>query len=209
MAEKSEFSSSDVPDTELILSEKNAAQLRSNYLGRVSLLRSKVFGKLAEHNAMRGGSGWAIFYAEPFDEFTERNETLLFTYRLQGMQEHHPSLVRIITNEYIRGSDASFYLVQDTTVDHEDDCMYFLDSFQIGSETNDTHGVIFWVDNDVLQVTPNFKSFTPILPLLVEGGDTVTPLGTYTCLEDEIYSLDRASAIVDNVLGLDPVFQIT
>ncbi|HSX36701.1 MAG TPA: hypothetical protein VLG13_01095 [Patescibacteria group bacterium] len=122
--------------------------LESRFQDECNMFRADVFGKLAIHDAMKNGMGWAVFNADSFDEGSLAmgdgdRQILVISYLLNNIPRriyNRPvPLVRLIANEIIMGEEGNYgMLTTDFGLDGEDDAQYFIDSIS----THDSEGMV-------------------------------------------------------------------
>lgn len=196
-----------IPEAEL----ENEAMLNRRMLVSklhedMAVFRAEVFLKLMKHNSLRNGWGWAVFYSDMaagrggLAQLDDRTEVLIAVRRERNIPETRPSSIHLLTQQLHRQQDGGSFMLEEVTIDWENDAQYRVSSFSYDDETQNVDigtSPYFHADEEGLSVF-NFKQFTPTDPIYVPGLSvrSTMPFGHYSNIEDRIYALTRAQEIL-------------
>lgn len=202
------------------------AQLLEKYHHDVAALREQFFGKLHPYRAIDSdGFGWAVFNDGELEGDTEepaRKVLLICASRPNTLPalRHPVPVMRIITNEPVIGENGHTYVTEDITIFENGHASYHLGAMLTHDETGEqvadlnealSQSVtpIFVIsDDNILFVSPNAGATTPHSMLTDESfpDDSVFPYGNPEgeFISDRIYAIERAQAIMQSILGLEP-----
>ena len=207
-----------------VLARENKNWLQKRYVEGVVDFNASVIAKLQSVGALKDSGGWAIFVTDGVGEasgslsmVSEHKEVLVVAASNydQTSQSLWPPSIRLLTNELVYAEGRYFLLSEDFTVDREYDSTYFIDALEIRDDEVDfTNSLarLFTIHNNGLAIYGRNNlgvngAFTPSFAVKETVGvqeRSVRPFGTYKCLEDRLYALDKAQGLMAEVMQLTP-----
>lgn len=186
------------------------------FQGKLAEFRARTFDHLMSFNALGENSTLALFqlpseYKKESSDFYYFSDILLITTK---DEEDAPMSIRLIYNEKINQiGEKSSYLIEDLTLDYEDDCQYLLDSVLIdkGKMENTPNGPFHILQDGIIKfVEGTFMPFTNIQSLedIDDEGeviDEIYPFGTYENLFDKLFVLQKANFLLSKIVKRNPV----
>lgn len=193
------------------LEQSNDVLFTANLLGQMALFRAEVSELLSRAGAFDSLTVLALYHAES-NEYPMGDEAgvLLACEPIQQPTEivvgvfSYPDrtapVIRVITNEPVfAGGQEGSYIVEDVSVDDENDAQYGL-------------GVLFLAELEPGQspsypciqvrdgiISMSFAAFTPTVDVHPNRYDQLYPLGHYKVPRDKLYALQRAREIISRI----------
>lgn len=188
----------------------NQSLEQADFLEDVSILRAEVFQKLFELSALRGdGFGWAVFRPETehvADEPLGRETLVLVDDFSRSTSKKRISTVRIVTNDLYMVDDRVQWLVQDFSLDEDDDTQYLVSVREHGVQPKSLGEAALFCVSDGQLFIDSFTPFTPLamLPYGPRPEDRMAPFGRWTKLRDKIDALAVGRELFDEATVLQP-----
>ena len=174
--------------------------------------RSDLISKLVADGAIGKEDllGWAIY-----DIDDNKDMLVIVAFKRIDTPDAEPVFlphIRMITNEVLRTHEKAETIAEDLTLDEDNDAQFYVDVINLANdgEIERSNAVFFKVmDDGSLTYTKNFCAFTPCIVIDSESVglpdcESVLPYGTFKCLEDKIYALERGRQLLKQIAGIEP-----